>query len=49
MAIRLPMMTGRLPIRSESRPQSGEKRNCMSEYEVLRSPTATPVAPYVSA
>ena len=43
------MMTGRRPIRSERRPQSGEKMNCMNEYEVFSSPTATPVAPYVSA
>src|SRR2546427_175216 len=49
VARRLARMTGRRPTRSDSRPQSGEERDCMKEYDVLRRPTASPVTPQVRA
>jgi hypothetical protein len=42
-------MIGRRPTRSDSRPQTGEKRNCISEKLVPSSPTMNALAPYDSA
>ncbi len=42
---RLAMITGLRPIRSESRPQSGEKRNCISEKLPRIMPSVVPPAP----
>ncbi len=46
---RLIRMTGRRPIRSDSRPQMGAKTSCISENDVESSPIIRPVAPKVSA
>ena len=41
--------TGRLPIRSDKRPQKGKKINCMSENMPIMAPIINPVAPNRSA
>jgi hypothetical protein len=46
---RLMRMIGRRPMRSESRPQTGANRNCMSEYDAMRSVTTAGLAPKCSA
>jgi len=38
-------MTGRRPIRSESRPQAGEKMNCIAAWLATRRPRIKPFAP----
>src|SRR6185369_2932335 len=43
---RLIIRTGRRPMRSESRPQIGEKRNCMNEKLPRIRPRVMPLAPY---
>jgi len=37
--------TGRRPIRSDHRPQIGEKRNCITENEAMMRPIVKPLAP----
>ena len=36
--------TGRRPTRSETRPQTGEKTNCISENDENRMPMTAPLA-----
>ena len=36
---------GRRPYRSESRPQIGEKTNCIAENEAMMAPMTQPLAP----
>ncbi len=42
-------MIGLRPMRSESRPHTGENRNCISEKTVPSMPTVKALAPYDSA
>ena len=42
-------ITGRRPMRSDSRPQNGANRNCASENEVDSRPTISADAPKCSA
>ena len=42
-------MIGRRPIRSDSRPHTGENTNCISEKLVPSSPTVNALAPNDSA
>ena len=49
VAATLHMRTGRRPARSEMRPQTGTKRNCISEKLVPSRPTMNALAPYDSA
>ena len=42
-------MTGRRPMRSDSRPHIGAKMNCISEKEVPSRPTVSAVPPKCSA
>ena len=43
------MITGRRPMRSERRPHTLEKRNCISEKEPRIIPKTAPLAPYCFA
>ena len=36
---------GRRPCRSESRPQMGEKMNCIAENDAMMAPMSQPLAP----
>ena len=38
------MMTGRRPTRSDQRPQTGEKTNCMIENDENSIPTVRPTS-----
>jgi len=41
-------MIGLRPTRSEARPQTGAKTNCIAENEAIRKPTLEALAPKLS-